>query len=89
MISLFRSCAKYKLQTSIIFPIINIDLSKFHRVNEIFDCIFKIRAQQNFKAILDLQIYESSVKWGNLGHFDPTPTSIISLTNPMGSSGTL
>ena len=32
---------------------------------------------------------ESSVKWGHLGHFDPTPTNTISPTNPMGSSGTL
>ena len=37
--------------------------------------------------ILKLQL--SSVKWGHLGHFDPTPTNTISPTNPMGSSGTL
>ena len=31
----------------------------------------------------------SSVNWGHLGHFDPTPTNTVSPTNPMGSSGTL
>ena len=29
----------------------------------------------------------SSVKWGHMGNFDPTPTNTISPTNPMGSSG--
>ena len=28
----------------------------------------------------------SSVKWGYMGNFDPTPTNTISPTNPMGSS---
>ena len=32
---------------------------------------------------------KSRVKWGHLGHFDPTPTNTIFPTNPMGSSGTL
>ena len=32
---------------------------------------------------------KSSVKWGHLGHLDPTSTNTISPTNPMGSSGTL
>ena len=31
----------------------------------------------------------SSVKWGHMGNFDPTPTNTIFITNPMGSSGPL
>ena len=34
-------------------------------------------------------MHNSSVKWGHMGNFDPTPTNITSLTNPMGPSGTL
>ena len=30
------------------------DLSKFYRVNEIFDFAFKIRVQQDFIKILDI-----------------------------------
>ena len=42
-------------------------------------------------SVTDCKLYVpvSSVKWGHLGHFDPTPTNIIFPTNPMGSSGTL
>ena len=31
----------------------------------------------------------SSVKWGHMGNFDPTPTNTVFFTNPMGSSGPL
>ena len=34
------------------------DLSKFYRVNGILDFTFKIRAQQDFTKIIDIQIYE-------------------------------
>ena len=34
-------------------------------------------------------MHNSSVKWGHLGNFDPTPTDTIFFTNPMGLSGPL
>ena len=33
-------------------------VSKFHRVTGIFDFTFKIWEQQDFKKILEIQIYE-------------------------------
>ena len=36
-----------------------------------------------------INVLISSVKWGHLGNFDPTPTNTISPTNPMASSGPL
>ena len=53
-----QSYTKYKLQTGIIFPVIFMDLSKFYRENGVFDFIFKIRLQQDFFKIWDIQIYE-------------------------------
>ena len=34
---------------------------------------------------MTLPMHNSSVKWGHLGNFDPTPTNTIFFTNPMGS----
>lgn len=55
---MIQSYAKYKFQFCIIFPFIIIGLTKFHRVNRDSDFRIKIRAQQDFKKILDMQIYK-------------------------------
>ena len=36
-----------------------------------------------------INVLISSVKWGHLGNFDPTPTNTISPINSIGSSGPL
>ena len=50
---------------------------------------FRLQAYQIVKISFTFVFNISSVKWGHLGHFDPTPINAISPTNSMGSSGPL
>ena len=65
---MLQSCAKYKFQFCIIFPFIIIGLTKFDRVNGDSDFGIKIRAQQDLKTILDIQIYEQMFMHSVLRH---------------------
>ena len=38
----------HELQIWIVFPVVFMNLLKFHRVKDIFDFTFKIRARQDF-----------------------------------------